>query len=284
MVKGGYRWGQHGHVYKTRAGAERQARAAYANGYRGDSLQGPDRALQFELERLALVGSDRYMRELRGLMRSLHRAVLADLRPFFALYSGRRHDGGIGDLASRVGHFVSQVASKVGRFFRRMASAVVAANRTAMGLLLGRPPADPPHSVIAAAQAESERLVARAAYEYADQIRDVLAAGAKTEEALVTALEARGAASESKAVLIARDQTLKLGHALNRAAQEAAGYTKYYWLTCRDDRVRKTHNNNLWVVFAWSEPSPITGHPGHDPNCRCTPIPYDGPLAPGERV
>lgn len=35
-VKGGYKWGQHGHVYKTRSGAERQARAAYANGYRGD--------------------------------------------------------------------------------------------------------------------------------------------------------------------------------------------------------------------------------------------------------
>lgn len=36
-VKGGWRWGRHGHVYKTRRGAEVQARAAYANGYRGDS-------------------------------------------------------------------------------------------------------------------------------------------------------------------------------------------------------------------------------------------------------
>jgi len=35
-VKGGFRWGKHGHVYPTRAGAERQARAAYAHGYRGD--------------------------------------------------------------------------------------------------------------------------------------------------------------------------------------------------------------------------------------------------------
>ena len=32
-VKGGFKWGSHGHVYKTRAGAERQARAAYAHGY-----------------------------------------------------------------------------------------------------------------------------------------------------------------------------------------------------------------------------------------------------------
>lgn len=34
-VKGGYKWGGKGHVYPTRAGAERQARAAYANGYKG---------------------------------------------------------------------------------------------------------------------------------------------------------------------------------------------------------------------------------------------------------
>ncbi len=38
-VKGGYKWGQHGHVYKTRRGAELQARAAYANGYRGDARE-----------------------------------------------------------------------------------------------------------------------------------------------------------------------------------------------------------------------------------------------------
>lgn len=35
-VSGGYQWGSKGKVYKTKAGAERQARAAYANGYKGD--------------------------------------------------------------------------------------------------------------------------------------------------------------------------------------------------------------------------------------------------------
>jgi hypothetical protein len=33
-VSGGYQWGHHGHVYPTRAGAERQAAAAHANGFR----------------------------------------------------------------------------------------------------------------------------------------------------------------------------------------------------------------------------------------------------------
>jgi len=33
-IKGGYRWGSKGKVYKSRQGAERQARAAYASGYK----------------------------------------------------------------------------------------------------------------------------------------------------------------------------------------------------------------------------------------------------------
>ncbi len=34
-VPGGYRWGSKGKVYKRKADAERQGRAAYASGYRG---------------------------------------------------------------------------------------------------------------------------------------------------------------------------------------------------------------------------------------------------------
>ena len=33
-VKGGYKWGSKGKVYPNREGAERQARAAYASGYK----------------------------------------------------------------------------------------------------------------------------------------------------------------------------------------------------------------------------------------------------------
>jgi len=34
-VKGGYQWGKGGKVYPTREQAERQAKAAYASGYKG---------------------------------------------------------------------------------------------------------------------------------------------------------------------------------------------------------------------------------------------------------
>lgn len=34
-VKGGFKWGSSGKVFRTKAGALRQAAAAHANGYRG---------------------------------------------------------------------------------------------------------------------------------------------------------------------------------------------------------------------------------------------------------
>jgi len=34
-VKGGYKWGSKGKVYKSRAKAARQGKAAYASGYKG---------------------------------------------------------------------------------------------------------------------------------------------------------------------------------------------------------------------------------------------------------
>jgi hypothetical protein len=42
-VAGGYKWGSHGHTYPTRAGAEAQAAAAYAHGYRGSERKGQRR-------------------------------------------------------------------------------------------------------------------------------------------------------------------------------------------------------------------------------------------------
>ena len=35
---GGYKWGSKGKTYPTREGAEKQAAAAHANGYRGDTM------------------------------------------------------------------------------------------------------------------------------------------------------------------------------------------------------------------------------------------------------
>ena len=39
-VPGGWQWGNDGKVYPTRAGAEKQAAAAYANGYKEPKAKG----------------------------------------------------------------------------------------------------------------------------------------------------------------------------------------------------------------------------------------------------
>lgn len=39
-VKGGYQWGNHGKVYPTKEQAEKQAKAAYASGYKEKSKKG----------------------------------------------------------------------------------------------------------------------------------------------------------------------------------------------------------------------------------------------------
>jgi SPP1 gp7 family putative phage head morphogenesis protein len=72
-----------------------------------------------------------------------------------------------------------------------------------------------------------------------------------------------------RATLIARDQTQKLNASLTRLRQEEVGVEEYIWQTSNDERVRPTHRANEGKKFRWDTPPPITGHVGHDINCRC---------------
>jgi hypothetical protein len=64
-VKGGYRWGEHGHVYPTRAGALRQARAAFAHGYRErNPVNRHERPKAHRAYDLAKRADERFQREL----------------------------------------------------------------------------------------------------------------------------------------------------------------------------------------------------------------------------
>ena len=68
---------------------------------------------------------------------------------------------------------------------------------------------------------------------------------------------------------LTRDQTSKLTGQLNQIRQQQLGVTGYRWMTSNDERVRPTHVANSFKVFRWDSPSPETGHPGHDIQCRC---------------
>lgn len=90
---------------------------------------------------------------------------------------------------------------------------------------------------------------------------------------LAEQLKKLGKDAESRAMLIARDQSSKLNAALTRARHEEAGIKKYMWSTSGDERVRASHAEKDGQIFEYANPPADTGHPGHDVNCRCVQIP-----------
>ena len=82
--------------------------------------------------------------------------------------------------------------------------------------------------------------------------------------------------TDSRAKLIARDQTAKTNAAITQTRQQDLGVTHYRWVTAGDERVRPTHADNEGQIFAWDDPPEETGHPGHDINCRCVAAPLVG--------
>lgn len=102
-------------------------------------------------------------------------------------------------------------------------------------------------------------------------------------ETLATQIQERYQVSDSRARLIARDQTLKANANLTQERHREAGVTQYVWSSSRDERVREIHANLDGFVFDWNDP-PITSedgstnHPGEDIQCRCTAIPVLDPV------
>lgn len=76
-------------------------------------------------------------------------------------------------------------------------------------------------------------------------------------------------ASESRAQLIARDQTQKIFSKLNEAQQIEAGIEEYVWNHSFQPNPRRHHVERQGNVYRWDSP-PRDGHPGTAINCRCT--------------
>lgn len=97
-------------------------------------------------------------------------------------------------------------------------------------------------------------------------------------EDLARQIEERFAVSESRAALIARDQTLKLSGSITRVRQTSAGIRSYIWSTSQDERVRPFHAELEGTVHSWDSPPVVDEsgrreHPGQDFGCRCVAVP-----------
>jgi SPP1 gp7 family putative phage head morphogenesis protein len=110
------------------------------------------------------------------------------------------------------------------------------------------------------------------------------ARGARHEE-IARTIQERTDVGESRAKLIARDQTLKYNSSVHTAQAAAAGVTEFTWSTSHDGAVRPTHAHLDGQRFRYDDP-PVTNDdgdrnlPGEDYQCRCVAIPvidlFDG--------
>lgn len=111
--------------------------------------------------------------------------------------------------------------------------------------------------------------------QYLDKVQNAvmqaMVQGASNKD-LAEQLKKLGKDVESRAMLIARDQSSKLNAALTRARHEDLGVKKYMWSTAGDERVRDSHAEKDGQIFEYANPPADTGHPGHDVNCRCVQI------------
>ena len=145
-------------------------------------------------------------------------------------------------------------------------------------------------SVIDHARERNVALIRDASEDFLTQVTDILddMEGASVDD-IRDALEERAGVSQSRARLIARDQTLKLNSQIAEHRQRAAGALQYRWSTAKDERVagnpggkypkaKPSHWDREGKIFSWDDPpdeDEDDGPPGQNrPQCRCVPIPY----------
>ncbi len=167
------------------------------------------------------------------------------------------------------------VSRTVGPLFDRMARDVSKGNAKGQALMGIKPSETGIPGLLSRARDANIALVEKAHRAYAASVRDIVGDpdnfGLRVEDLTAKLLE-RGDVSESRAELIARDQTLKLNGEIAATRQQAAGVDRYVWSTSQDDRVREEHAALEGETFEWTSP-PEPGHPGEDFQCRCIAIP-----------
>lgn len=219
-----------------------------------------------------------YVKALRGVMRAVAKAYMAELVPMLGEIAAKKDaHNSLSNALDLLGVKVqAALPGVVGPAFHKMSGAVNAVNAKSQGSLLGITPRDTGVSAfIDRARDKNIQLVEKAHRAYAESVRDIVGNpdnfGLQVDELKALLLE-RGDVSESRAELIARDQTLKLNGDITRVRQQSAGVNSYVWSTSLDERVRDEHAELEGEVFSWDSP-PEPGHPGQDFQCRCVAIP-----------
>lgn len=225
----------------------------------------------------ARVVGKRYAARLRGILGALHREFMRALGP--SISDGWRQDAATAHWLAVLGRLdknIQKVREPAGEAFDAMSSMINKRNHEAAKDLLGiTPKMTGMDKLIAGFRNTNLDLIEKAGRDYAADVREVLEdpenQGLRVEEIKKLLLE-RSNVSDSRAELIARDQTMKLNGQMNQARQVEAGVTHYIWSTSHDERVRPDHAVLDGSTQAWDDP-PEPGHPGEDFQCRCIALP-----------
>lgn len=227
------------------------------------------------------VAENRYKRRLVAIVKGVQASYMNVLEPHLGdVAQGFRTDAHPltrwrQDLDRLDARIKENIQTKTGEAFDEMQRRVNKENFQAAKKLLGITPSPLAQIDIQHIKNENIALVENAARVYAQDVRDIFSdpntLGMSVDELKKKLLE-RGNVNDSRAELIARDQTLKLNGALNEKRQKDAGVTEYVWSTSKDDRVREEHRELDGQTFSWSNP-PEPGHPGEDFQCRCVALP-----------
>ena len=138
-------------------------------------------------------------------------------------------------------------------------------------------------------------LIKSVATEFKQQISETIMTNVqsgKRSTDLITQIKERYSVSQSRAKLIARDQTSKLNGSLVKARAQAVGSKTYIWSGVMDERHRKREDH--WVMNGklcrWDDPTifsedqgktwkkrkqigGVEAHPSEPINCRCAALP-----------
>ncbi len=212
------------------------------------------------------------MRAVRRIMRAAAEVFAGDARRTIEA----RADSSRADGIRAPGAVAAKAGAAAGKAFDTMVSAALKATRRGLSAFEVAPVGADKKLAAAAKKRRRENveLVTRATEETRDKIAavlDELGPGVRWEEAASRIAE-RVDVAESRAELIARDQSLKATGEINEIVQTSAGIEEYEWSTSGDNRVRDEHEEREGRVFSWDDP-PEDGHPGEAINCRCVAIP-----------
>lgn len=137
----------------------------------------------------------------------------------------------------------------------------------------------PMQAAMRASARENVELISSIPTQYFDQLEELVTdawdAGME-HSALADIVENLAGVTESRAALIARDQTSKLNSSFNRIRQTSIGIKRFQWQTAEDDDVRDSHYDLDGEVFDWDDLPIVDGEtaaPGEPINCRCVASP-----------